>query len=325
MRILLVRRGSIENVDGISYYISELAKGLARRGHDVRIMCGYLKQHYYKPLEGIPPIIPGPSSTSPTAWVKELRKVIVTFHPDIIHVNNAIPILLREVPLVMTYHGLEPLLNSRARRLRYLFRIHLTASFLCYKKVITISKKIRKELQELLLLPPASKKLVMIPIGVDLALYRRFKRRLTERELAVLHMGTRRQKNLRTTLKALKLLWREGIKVRLYITGPNTEYLRHCLNNLNDEERKHVKYGFLPRAKLLELIGKVRVYVLPSYYEAFSIATLENICCGTPVVVSTAVPEELVRHSMNGFRIEDANDFRSFAQYIKALLLDDDL
>ena len=327
MRILLVRRGSIENLDGISSYILELARNLSRRGHDVRLMCGYLNRRDYRPLEGVPPVIPGPNSALPIAWTRELRKVVAEFRPDIIHANNAILCYLRRTPMVLTYHGIEALaLNAAFRRLRALFQIYLTASFLNYEKIIVASSKVRDELSKLLILPQARKKLVIIPIGVDLTRYQKHIKKLPEREVAALHMGTRMQKNLRCTIQALRLIWKDGIKATLYVTGPDTPYLRYCMNNLNAQERMFVKYvGFLQKNNLSELIGRVRLYILPSYYEGFSIATLESICCGTPVIVSDAIPKELVKHGVNGFRVKDPDDFRTFAQHAKALLLDDDL
>ena len=325
MRILLVRRGSIENPDGISTYILSLAQELSRRGHDVRIMSGYLSSSY-RPPEGFE-VIPGPNSPSPIAWTKELRRVTTEYRPDIIHVNNAIPILLRGIPMVMTHHGTVPLhMDIRIKRLQSVYRMYLTISFLNYKRVIVPSSKLKEELSKLLLLPQALSKLVVIPIGVDLRVCGKYGRRLPERELAVVHAGTRVQKNLRCTINALRLIWRKGIKATLYITGPETPYLRHCMSDLNAWEREHVKYmGLLNKEQYYELLGKARVYILPSYYEAFSIATLESLCCGTPAVVSNAIPDELVIHGVNGFKIEDPNDFKAFAQYVKTLLLDDDL
>jgi glycosyltransferase involved in cell wall biosynthesis len=192
--------------------------------------------------------------------------------------------------------------------------------------IITVSSKVRDELYKLLLLPQTRKKIVTIPIGIDIGRYRKYYRRLDERELAVLHMGTRRQKNLRCTLQAMRLLWREGIRVSLYITGHESPYLRYFLNSLSAEERSLVKYvGVLERDRLIDLICRVRAEILPSYYEAFSISTLESMACGTPVVVSDTIPRELVKHGVNGFRVKDADDFRTFAQYAKDLLLNDDL
>ena len=69
----------------------------------------------------------------------------------------------------------------------------------------------------------------------------------------------------------------------------------------------------------------MRLTINPSYYEPFSIATLESICCGTPALVSTAIPEEIIVHNRNGFRIANVNDINSMAKYIALLLCDNSL
>ena len=44
----------------------------------------------------------------------------------------------------------------------------------------------------------------------------------------------------------------------------------------------------------IELLCRAKALILPSSYESFSYVTIEAMACGTPVVVSSAVPEEIV-------------------------------
>lgn len=72
-------------------------------------------------------------------------------------------------------------------------------------------------------------------------------------------------------------------------------------------------------------MSRVKVLVLPSLCEAFSITTLESLCCGTPVIVTRTVPDILVRHGFNGFKIYDPYDHESLARYILKVTLDSNL
>ena len=63
---------------------------------------------------------------------------------------------------------------------------------------------------------------------------------------------------------------------------------------------------------------------LPSSYEALPYVTLEAKACGTPPVVSAAVPEEVVINSYNGMRVRTL-DPRDYAVALERLLTDQEL
>jgi glycosyltransferase involved in cell wall biosynthesis len=56
-----------------------------------------------------------------------------------------------------------------------------------------------------------------------------------------------------------------------------------------------------------ELLCKAKALILPSSYETLSYVTLEAMACGTPVIVSSAVPEEAVINNFNGIRVNSFN------------------
>ncbi|MCX8137675.1 MAG: glycosyltransferase [Pyrobaculum aerophilum] len=64
--------------------------------------------------------------------------------------------------------------------------------------------------------------------------------------------------------------------------------------------------------------------ILPSGGEAFSITTLEAMACGTPPVVSNAVPEEVLVDGVNGIRLNSLNPI-DYADALEKVLKDDEL
>jgi len=64
------------------------------------------------------------------------------------------------------------------------------------------------------------------------------------------------------------------------------------------------------------------VLILPSKYEAFSYVVLEAFGSGLPVVVSDAVPYEVVLDGYNGFRVHNFEP-NEYATRLASLLTDD--
>ena len=73
-----------------------------------------------------------------------------------------------------------------------------------------------------------------------------------------------------------------------------------------------------------ELLCKAKALILPSSYEALPYVALEAMACGTPIVVSSAVPEEVVINSFNGIRVNSFNP-QDYANALEKLLTDEEL
>jgi glycosyltransferase involved in cell wall biosynthesis len=66
---------------------------------------------------------------------------------------------------------------------------------------------------------------------------------------------------------------------------------------------------------------KARALILPSSYEGFSYITIEAMACGTPVVVSNSIPEEVVINNFNGIRMNSFNP-KPYANVLEKSLKD---
>ncbi len=72
----------------------------------------------------------------------------------------------------------------------------------------------------------------------------------------------------------------------------------------------------------LEALCNAKALILPSGGEAFPITTLEAMACGTPPVVSNAVPEEVLVDGVNGIRLNSLNPI-DYADALEKVLKDD--
>ncbi|MEM0172219.1 MAG: glycosyltransferase family 4 protein, partial [Thermoproteota archaeon] len=131
---------------------------------------------------------------------------------------------------------------------------------------------------------------------------------------------TRSIKNPLVSVRAVELLRERGYDVELAIIGGKSDNLERevaskkfvkLLSELSEEEKNRV----LCSAKAL---------ILPSSGEAFSYTSLEAMACGTPPVVSYAVPEDVVVHGCNGLRVGTLNPV-DYANALEKLVRDEEL
>jgi glycosyltransferase involved in cell wall biosynthesis len=105
-------------------------------------------------------------------------------------------------------------------------------------------------------------------------------------------VGVGDRKNPWISVKAVEIL-REKLNLKLVITGGRLDIKRDFVEVV----------GKLSLKEYVELLSRAKALVLPSSYETFSYAALEAMACGTPVVVSNAIPDEVVVSGFNGIRV----------------------
>jgi len=231
-------------------------------------------------------------------WIKG-SKLLSDEKAEAAIVNGIIP--LRFKPKIAVNHGI----TLKPNRLYLLAIKHLYER---YDEVICVSSKLRKEVKEILNVDCR-----VIPLPVKLDLFKPM--RYDERENIVVHIGTRPVKNPHISIEVIRILRRRGYDVKLVIVGPPTELPR--------VEGIEYRYS-IPEKEKLKLLCRAKALVLPSSYEAFPYVTLEAMACGTPVVVSDAVPEEVVVSGFNGVRVGNYNP-KDYANALETLLTDEEL
>ena len=105
-------------------------------------------------------------------------------------------------------------------------------------------------------------------------------------------------------IQALHQLKRQDIHLVIAGKGAERQKLMDLTTQLGIE--RQVRFpGFVPEAEKVDLLNSADVFAMPSEAELLSIATLEAMACGRPVLAarSQALPE-LVAEGINGYLFE---------------------
>ncbi len=112
--------------------------------------------------------------------------------------------------------------------------------------------------------------------------------------------------------------------VALVSTGPAEQELRTQVVQLHIEDRVSF-LGYVRDADLLALRRSSEFFVIPSEADLQSLATMEAMACGLPVVAANAYAlPELVHHDKNGFLFK-GGDSDEMAHYMDMLVADPEL
>jgi glycosyltransferase involved in cell wall biosynthesis len=140
-------------------------------------------------------------------------------------------------------------------------------------------------------------KIRLLPNGVDLTEFANLPQRgkfrnryaLDGKQKIILYLGRiASYKGPQLLVEAFAELAKELEDVSLVIAGPDAGYLpalKRLIKDLRIEERVLLTGPILGKDKL-EAYVDADVYVMPSWYEGFSIAPLEAYACGTPVITT---------------------------------------
>lgn len=131
-------------------------------------------------------------------------------------------------------------------------------------------------------------KSVVIPNGIDDFWFDNLnmhKKVLKKDNLRLIYVGRiDKNKNLETSMKAIKRLNELGYKAHLDIVGNGPE-LENITNLSNNEYKDLVTlHGFMNRDELIHLYQKNDIFIMPSKYETFGLVYIEAISQGLPVI-----------------------------------------
>jgi glycosyltransferase involved in cell wall biosynthesis len=97
------------------------------------------------------------------------------------------------------------------------------------------------------------------------------------------------------------------------------------LSAFNESLRSRiVVYPRLPQEDIVEVLSQAKVFLFPSLYEGFGMATTEAMACGCAVVVTPTGFGEAIRDGVDGF-VCNFQDAEMMTARCSALFLDDNL
>lgn len=338
MKILIASDLHYPTINGVATFSRNLAKGLADRGHEVLVIAPSQTGKRCKEVDGNHIIVrtdavPFPFyqnfriSLSPG---REVKKIIQDFDPDVIHIQMLLGIgqaVMKYgnkfgIPIVSTNHAMPEnlmdnlrLLAPISRPINYMITMY-GARFHSKADYITMPTQSAIEMfgAEKVTAPmgPVSNGIDLSrfkPGKVPASVYERFN--LPKDQSIISYIGRLdAEKHLPVLIRAFIRVKSVMPHVHLLIVGDGTE--RTSLQNLSHELgiAKDVTLTGRVSDEDLEALHKVgTVFCMPSPAELQSIATLEAMASGQPVVaVDAGALRELCQHERNGYLTEQDDD-----------------
>ncbi|GHO89294.1 glycosyltransferase [Dictyobacter formicarum] len=349
MRIMIVTDQYPPMVGGVPNVTHGMAVDFIKRGHQVWVVApSYGTRDIQRMEEGV-----YVSRFSSFEWptYKDLRipllpfapihKLLKQIDPDIIHVHS--PIVLGNIahilapslhkPLIATNHYLpsnmlgrailtDPVLGKPLSSLIYSYLVYF------YNRCAYVTSPTQTALDLLrehgLHAPSRA-----ISNGIDLHRYTPgpadpetiHRLGLPEDRPLIIHVNRlSEEKRIDVLLDAMAKL-KTPAHLALVSTGPAEDALRAQVERLQIQDRVSF-LGFVRNADLIPLRRSVQLFVIPSEADLQSLAMMEAMACGLPVIAanSYALPE-LVHHNQNGFLFKPGNS-DEMAAYMDQLLQD---
>lgn len=351
MRIMIVTDQYPPMVGGVPNVTRGLAVDFAQRGHQVWVVAPSYGSRDVRRLEHQVRVYRFSSFEWPTYEGLRIpflpfvpvRNLIKKSDPDIIHIHS--PVVLGNIaqilagglrkPVIATNHYLpinmsrsltaDPLLGKHFSNVTYTYLVHFCNRCEYVTAPTTTALNL---LYEHGLRAPAK----AISNGIDLqkftpgdydpAIRRHFN--LPEDRPLIIHVNRlSEEKRVDVLLNAASQL-QGNAHIALVGTGPSEADLRAQAEKLHLRERVSF-LGFVRDADLLALRRSSDVFAIPSEADLQSLATMEAMACGLPVVAAQAYAlPELVHHNENGFLFQPGKS-EELAHYLDVLTGDEEL
>lgn len=345
MRILIGAETYNPDINGLSRFSSQLAEGLAGRGHEVHVACpSHTGERHVRVEDGVTvhalPSIRWPGHpTFRVAWPwttrPRTRRLFRDLAPDVLHVQGHFPVgrglvhaaRAAGAPVVATNHfmpenlvahaGVPGFLQGSVTRLGWWDFRHVYK----HADVVTAPTPRAVELMEDATGLSGSR---VVSCGIDAERFG-----VPDKPAGpptVLFVGRMDQeKRVNELLRAFAAL-PAGTQARLEVVGdgPMREEWEGLAAELGIGTRTRF-FGFVDDDELVAAYRRAAVFVMPGVAELQSIVTLEAMAAGTPVVAANAMAlPHLVRNGRNGW-LFTPGDVDELGHRLAALVADAEL
>ncbi len=184
---------------------------------------------------------------------------------------------------IITIHDAAPfvLKNETSFWGKIFWKINLFFSLLSSLKIITVSNFSKNELVKLLKIKP--EKIEIISNGFP-TIENSYEKKEKDRKYLVTIGNARPRKNLETLFKALNILKKENINLKLVIIGKMDKRMKKLEKKYSSFDIKFT--GFINDKEKYKIINNAYILIFPSLYEGFGIPILEAGILKTPVICS---------------------------------------
>lgn len=262
-------------------------------------------------------------------YYNKVYKEIIKLNPDIVHQHDYLSNIVvtkklsKIYPIIFTNHTGEFLFLEKYKILKII-----------QKKFISHYSYIIAPSLELL---PNRNKVEYIPNGVDIEFFKdfgtswkidfRIKNNLDKKYVFLCPRRWAPTKGIIYFAKAINILTNSAIKNSVFLfAGSNYEgynkYSEEILQELSKSHYADIRLlGNLNQDELREYYNASDVVIIPSLMEATSLAALESMACGTPVL-STNVGgmPEIIKNGINGWLIPPKSP-ESIAKIIEEVIM----
>lgn len=205
---------------------------------------------------------------------------------DIVHTHNSSPQLFAAITNLFTRKKLITTEHNTSNRRRY-WKWYANIDRWMYNRyncIICISNQAEENLRNYL----KRDKLPIVTIfnGVDIASFHNAKpieELKTDKFVAIMVAGFRKQKDQDTLVKAIAKLPKEKFELWLVGTGERLNDVKNLAKNLNIED--NVKFLGL-RTDVARLLHTADVVVMSSHYEGLSLSNIEGMSVDKPFIAS---------------------------------------
>ncbi len=341
MRILIAGQSYYPAANGQSIFTVNLAESMTQAGHQTLMITASDRGHGYHALrndvriEALTAIRASwwhPDSYITTWPWRQVSRLFDEFQPNIVHIQDHYPLCRtvvsaarkRHLPVIGTNHFLPENVTHYVpmpARCRASFnRLLWLAMLNLYNRldIVTIATETGVAiLREAGIRVPT----YSVSCGIDLSRFyldphvdrlelRRRYGLAPDRTLFLFVGRVDQEKRLDLLLQALHRLDRDDIQVGIAGHGARLKALQAMARRLNLGQRV-VFTDYIPAEDLTALLNSADIFAMPSEAELQSIATLEALACGRPVLAANAKAlPELVEDGVNGylFRAGDVED-----------------
>ncbi|QUX28054.1 glycosyltransferase [Nocardiopsis akebiae] len=328
LRVLIASDTYPPDVNGAGYFTHRLAEGLAGRGHRVHVVCPSERGEPYVTVNGavtehrlrsVP--IPFMRAAVPLGMGGHIARIVERLDPDVVHAQSHFPLsraAMRRgraagVPVVLTNHFMPDNLYAHARIPAPMQEL---AGLLAWKDMVRVAG----EADHVTTPTPRAARLLRekgftrgveaISCGIDLERFRphedpavaRRRFGLPDRDTIVFVGRLDAEKRIDDTIRALaRIVPGRDAQLALAGTGQREEELRALAAELGVADRVFF-LGFVPDEDLPLVYAAGDAFAIAGVAELQSIATLEAMSTGLPVVAADAMAlPHLVEEGHNGF------------------------